>query len=126
MGHLFYGELGGTSGLQIQSSVDPDLALFPNVLNALYWLGTEFSAGPSGGAWDFEFGRTDEGGFQSHSGKQVSPSPSLGLVSGFALAVRSGDVAAPSPAPIPEPTTILLLGSGILGLLGFRRKFKKS
>jgi hypothetical protein len=28
-------------------------------------------------------------------------------------------------APIPEPATILLLGSGLLGLLGFRRKFRK-
>jgi hypothetical protein len=30
-----------------------------------------------------------------------------------------------SNAPIPEPTTILLVGSGLVGLVGFRRKFKK-
>ena len=29
-------------------------------------------------------------------------------------------------APIPEPSTMLLLGSGLIGLVGFRRKFKKS
>jgi hypothetical protein len=27
--------------------------------------------------------------------------------------------------PIPEPTTILLFGSGLVGLAGFRRRFKK-
>ena len=41
-----------------------------------------------------------------------------------AWAVRDGD-STPTPAPVPEPATMLLLGSGLVGLARFRRKFKK-
>jgi hypothetical protein len=40
----------------------------------------------------------------------------------FHLSPERGGIAAPAP----EPTTMLLLGSGLIGLLGFRRRFRKS
>jgi hypothetical protein len=30
------------------------------------------------------------------------------------------------PSPIPEPTTMFLVGSGLVGLAGFRKRFRKS
>jgi hypothetical protein len=52
----------------------------------------------------------------------------------FLLAQRPNEFSVPEPGtgpgsgsePVPEPATMLLVGSGLVGLLGFRRKFKKS
>jgi hypothetical protein len=48
-----------------------------------------------------------------------------GSFSGADLLFPDGVTYGTEPAPVPEPTTLLLLGSGLIGLWGVRKKFKK-
>ena len=50
----------------------------------------------------------------------------LGLPIDYALVAFGGEINLTAvSAPVPEPATMLLLGSGLVGLVGFRRKFRK-
>lgn len=81
---------------------------FTNLQAYLYWSGTEYAPNPEL-ARVFFF----SDGFQSYDSKGHGY---------YAWAVRPGDVS----APIPEPSTMLLLGSGLVGLVAWRKRLGRN
>lgn len=108
MGYMYYVELGNLGYCDtIGSCNNPGWGLnqtAPFTLQPIssYWSGTEYG----NNAWEFNTFY----GLQSAYYKNTNFR---------AWAVRSGDVAA---APIPEPSTWLLLSFGLLGLFAFKKK----
>ncbi len=98
MGHLYYVDM-------IRANSGGSILPFHNIMSGTYWYGTESS---SSRAWDFNFG----GGIQDEYYKIDHYY--------YALAVHPGDVG----APVPIPAALWLLGAGLLGLIGMKRKMK--
>ena len=109
MGHLYYTELGN-KGFFATDGTNPqpgwgliNTGDFLNLNSTVYWSGTEFASNAFF-AWVFTFST----GFQDTLDKSTNFS---------ALAVRAGDVAAAEP--VPEPSTMMLMGIGLAGLAGY-------
>ena len=118
MEHLFYVDLGGTYGTSIYNSTDPDLALFSNIVTYqstapetydTYWTSDD--------GWS---GRKRYFAFTNGTQWAKNPNDPNGHGWGVAWAVHDGRLS----SPVPEPTTILLFGTGLLGLAGIRSKKK--
>lgn len=113
MGHLFYNELGNLGYYDLRGSVNPDYGLvgagpFQNLKADMYWTETTYAVAPFN-AWVF----TTATGSQDvrHKGGGYHPG----------LAVRSGRL---EITPVPEPSTLLLLVSGLGVIVSFRKKFR--
>ncbi len=109
LGELFFSELGGVVGNTIDNVHNVNYNLFTNIQSNGYWSSTEFASNPTS-AWIF----FTDGGWVSFQGGYENYGKSNHY---SAWAVRDGDVAA-----VPVPAAFWLFGSGLIGLLGFKRR----
>ncbi len=101
LGYMYYHNIGGTVNSDQTGNKTVDGVLLTDI-QRFYWSGTELD---SSSAWGFNF----------LNGSQNSGIKSV--IDLYGWAVRPGDVAA-----VPEPGTLLLTGTALVGLLGFGRR----
>lgn len=107
LGYMFWKNLSMLGPGPISTSLDPDLNLFVNLNNVVYWSQTA-SQFDNDLAYVMNYGNGDQG----ETAKIQRTSKSR-----YAWAVRDGDV-----ATIPEPTALVLLAFGLAGFVFNRRK----
>lgn len=106
MAHLYYDELNNSAGGPLANRGE-FANLLPENNYTDYWSGTLINSNLVY-VFNFLIGVTETGGTEA------------GLAR--CLAVHEGNV---SNTAVPEPATMLLVGFGLVGLAGFRRKFIK-
>lgn len=117
LAYMFYNNLNCSASRDMNGNHQPGGGIlshpgdhgFTNLTSYNFWSGTDYPTHPS---LAFKFGFFD--------GAQIGANKSL-LTSGIVWAVRDGDV-----APVPIPSAVWLLGSGLIGLVGFRRKLRRA
>lgn len=92
--------VGDTGGVDVAISPDSYIGTYDRSVTRTFDFGATFT-GITPGTYDFEIAGTVDGVRTAFEGDSIT--------------VR----------PVPEPATLLLVGSGLIGLAGFRRKFKK-
>jgi hypothetical protein len=104
---LWYDTLGNSDYIGSSCSA-PNTGPFSNLQLDAYWTGTGYAVNA------FSAFYYNTGGFNCQG---LLSTEGMAVPFFYAWAVRSGDVA----AAVPEPGTVLLLGTGLAGLLGVGR-----
>ena len=101
MGYMYYDNLKNPAHGSL-SNMGP----FANIQSFGYWTQTSSDYGPTY-KWTFNFSNGSTDYIESDAGR-------------MSWAVRDGDV-----ATVPIPGAVWLLGSGLIGFIGIKKKFKK-